>query len=50
MPIDPQHLHHFGYRPTVVYPKRPAKPLYTNLVKQCEDLGIEVRCAETWNE
>ena len=26
----------------VVYPKRPAKALYENLVRQCEDLGIEV--------
>lgn len=42
-PKSIQHLYHFGYRPTVVYPKRPARQLYTNLVKQCEDLGIEVR-------
>ena len=30
------------YSPTVIYPIRPAKPLYENLVRQCEDLGIEV--------
>jgi hypothetical protein len=31
------------YKPTVVYPKRTSKQLYTNLVQQCENLGIEVR-------
>ena len=40
--VAARHLLHFGYRPVVVYPKRPARPLYENLVKQCEDLGIEV--------
>ena len=37
-----RHLHHFGYRPTVVYPKETSKQLYTNLLTQCKDLGIEV--------
>lgn len=30
------------YSPSVVYPKRTSKQLYVNLVKQCEDLGIQV--------
>lgn len=40
--VAARHLYHFGNRPVVVYPKRPARPLFTNLVKQCEDLGIHV--------
>lgn len=37
-----RHLFHLGYCPVVVYPKRSNKPLFVNLVKQCEDLGVEV--------
>jgi hydroxyethylthiazole kinase-like uncharacterized protein yjeF len=40
--VAARHLRHFGYSPTVVYPKRSAGQLFTNLVKQCEDLGIPV--------
>jgi len=40
--VAARHLFHFGYRPVVVYPKRSSKPLFLNLVKQCEDLGVEV--------
>jgi NAD(P)H-hydrate epimerase len=29
-----------GYKPTVYYPKRPSKPLFENLVTQCEKMGI----------
>lgn len=35
-------IHSFfqGYRPTIFYPKHPNKPLFTNLVSQCEKLDI----------
>ena len=39
-----RHLKHFGYSPTVYYPKRNTKGdnlrLFGNLVKQLEDLDI----------
>jgi NAD(P)H-hydrate repair Nnr-like enzyme with NAD(P)H-hydrate epimerase domain len=35
-------LHHFGFEPTVVYPKQSKGVLFENLVKQCQDLGIAV--------
>ncbi|GAQ89473.1 putative pyridoxin (pyrodoxamine) 5'-phosphate oxidase [Klebsormidium nitens] len=33
-----RHLHHFGYAPTICYPKRTDKPLYKGLVTQLEAL------------
>ncbi|KAG0499411.1 hypothetical protein HPP92_003650 [Vanilla planifolia] len=36
-----RHLHHFGYKPFVCYPKRTAKPLYTGLVTQLEALSVK---------
>ena len=36
-----RHLLLFGYTPTVLYPKRPDRTLFINLVKQCEKMGIE---------
>ena len=41
--VAARHLHHFGYVPIVVYPKRPRSPLFANLVAQQEQLGIELR-------
>jgi len=38
--VAARHLWHFGYRPVVVYPKRPQKPLFVNLVAQMEALDI----------
>lgn len=32
--VAARHLHHFGYKPVVCYPKRTAKTLYTGLVTQ----------------
>ena len=29
-----------GYEPTILYPKRPNKPLFNNLTIQCEKMGI----------
>ena len=42
--VAARHLVHFGFSCTVVYPKRSSKqPHFTNLVKQCEDMGIIVQ-------
>ncbi|GJP56541.1 hypothetical protein CLOM_g15605 [Closterium sp. NIES-68] len=38
--VAARHLFHFGYRPTVCYPKRTPKPLYEGLVTQVESLGV----------
>ncbi|XP_051136685.1 pyridoxine/pyridoxamine 5'-phosphate oxidase 1, chloroplastic [Andrographis paniculata] len=38
--VAARHLHHFGYKPFVCYPKRTAKPLYDGLVTQLESLSI----------
>mmetsp|Transcript_17645 Transcript_17645/g.68495 ORF Transcript_17645/g.68495 Transcript_17645/m.68495 type:complete len:247 (+) Transcript_17645:67-807(+) len=40
--VAARHLSHFGYSPTVVYPKQPQKELYLSLVKQCRMLDIPV--------
>lgn len=37
-----RHLKLFGYEPFVFYPKRTDKPLYKNLLHQCERMDIEV--------
>ncbi|KAJ3673717.1 hypothetical protein LUZ60_005709 [Juncus effusus] len=38
--VAARHLSHFGYKPTICYPKRTQKPLYTGLVTQLESLEI----------
>lgn len=38
--VAARHLHHFGYKVSVCYPKRTEKPLYQGLVIQNESLGI----------
>ncbi|XP_021599912.1 pyridoxine/pyridoxamine 5'-phosphate oxidase 1, chloroplastic isoform X2 [Manihot esculenta] len=38
--VAARHLHHFGYKPFVCYPKRTAKPLFTGLVTQLESLAV----------
>ncbi|KAJ1658142.1 hypothetical protein IWQ61_002565 [Dispira simplex] len=38
--VAARHLHHFGYEPSIYYPKQPSKDLYTRLVKQCTNLRI----------
>ncbi|KAJ8273624.1 hypothetical protein GJAV_G00103730 [Gymnothorax javanicus] len=35
-----RHLKLFGYEPSIVYPKRPNKPLFQNLTVQCEKMDI----------
>ncbi|KAG4107797.1 YjeF N-terminal domain-like protein [Neocallimastix lanati (nom. inval.)] len=37
-----RHLHHFGYKPSVFYPKQPNKLLYQNLTKQLKNLEINM--------
>ncbi|XP_052134162.1 pyridoxine/pyridoxamine 5'-phosphate oxidase 1, chloroplastic isoform X3 [Oryza glaberrima] len=38
--VAARHLHHFGYKPSVCYPKRTPKPLYSGLCTQLESLTI----------
>ncbi|KAK2659865.1 hypothetical protein Ddye_006398 [Dipteronia dyeriana] len=38
--VAARHLHHFGYKPFVCYPKRTSKPLYSGLVTQLESLSV----------
>uniref|UniRef100_A0A2N9IEZ8 NAD(P)H-hydrate epimerase n=1 Tax=Fagus sylvatica TaxID=28930 RepID=A0A2N9IEZ8_FAGSY len=38
--VAARHLHHFGYKPFVCYPKRTPKPLYSGLVTQLESLLV----------
>ena len=38
--VAARHLHHFGYAPTLCYPRRTDKPLYNGLVTQLNSLGI----------
>lgn len=40
--VAARHLFHFGYAPTVVYPKMSSKQLFTNLITQCKQLNIPV--------
>jgi len=39
--VAARHLKLFGFHPIIYYPKRPAKPLYLNLTKQCECMEID---------
>lgn len=45
--VAARHLKHFGFKPSVVYPKKSKSSfqLFDNLVKQCNDLGIPVLSA-----
>lgn len=40
--VAARHLKHFGYDPTVVYPKQGKATIFSNLVKQCNDLSIPI--------
>ncbi|XP_047323650.1 pyridoxine/pyridoxamine 5'-phosphate oxidase 1, chloroplastic [Impatiens glandulifera] len=44
--VAARHLHHFGFKPYVCYPKRTPKPLYDGLVTQLESLSIPFLSAE----
>ncbi|KAI5467819.1 NAD(P)H-hydrate epimerase [Mariannaea sp. PMI_226] len=38
--VAARHLRHYGYQPTVFYPKRSKNELYQRLAKQLEDLDV----------
>ncbi|TPX32596.1 hypothetical protein SmJEL517_g04264 [Synchytrium microbalum] len=38
--VAARHLFHFGYKPTILYPKPTQKDIYIGLVKQCKNLDI----------
>ncbi|GAB4844933.1 Pyridoxine/pyridoxamine 5'-phosphate oxidase 1, chloroplastic [Ancistrocladus abbreviatus] len=38
--VAARHLYHFGYKPSICYPKHTPKPLYSGLVAQLESLSI----------
>jgi len=40
--VAARHLYHFGYEPTVVYPKASSKQLFLNLIEQVSQLNIPV--------
>ena len=40
--VAARHLHHFGYKPTILYPKAGKGELFTNLIQQVKDLNIPV--------
>ena len=40
--VAARHLVMFGYECVVVYPKRSSKTHFINLVKQCEDVGVDI--------
>ena len=40
--VAARHLRHFGYEPTIIYPKQNSKQLFSNLIKQCSDLEIPI--------
>ncbi|OUZ99768.1 YjeF N-terminal domain [Macleaya cordata] len=44
--VAARHLHHFGYKPFVCYPKRTPKALYSGLVTQLESLSIPFLAVE----
>ncbi|CAH9115081.1 unnamed protein product [Cuscuta epithymum] len=44
--VAARHLHHFGYKPIICYPKRTAKALYSGLVTQLETLSISFLSVE----
>ncbi|XP_022159026.1 pyridoxine/pyridoxamine 5'-phosphate oxidase 1, chloroplastic isoform X2 [Momordica charantia] len=38
--VAARHLFHFGYKPSICYPKQTPKPLYAGLVTQLESLSV----------
>lgn len=44
--VAARHLYHFGYKPSICYPKRTPKPLYNGLVTQIESLSVPFVSAE----
>ena len=40
--VAARHLSHFGYRPSILYPKPSSKSLFQGLVTQCKQLEIPI--------
>lgn len=40
--VAARHLKHFGFQPTIVYPKKGKTSLFTSLINQLKDLEVEV--------
>ncbi|KAI8979376.1 YjeF N-terminal domain-like protein [Mycotypha africana] len=40
--VAARHLHHFGFKPSLYYPKQPEKDLYQRLLLQCKNLDVPV--------
>ncbi|KAI9275993.1 apolipo protein A-I-binding protein-like protein [Sporodiniella umbellata] len=40
--VAARHLFHFGFKPTLYYPKQPEKDLYQRLLLQCRNLELPV--------
>ncbi|KAI7855403.1 YjeF N-terminal domain-containing protein [Circinella umbellata] len=40
--VAARHLFHFGYKPTLYYPKQPNKDLYQRLLTQCRNLNVPI--------
>lgn len=45
--VAARHLLHFGFKPTIIYPKPGKSDLFAKLLKQCDDLDIPI--GTTWN-
>ncbi|CAK9149008.1 unnamed protein product [Ilex paraguariensis] len=44
--VAARHLCHFGYKPSICYPKRTPKPLYSGLLIQVESLAVPLLSVE----
>eukprot|EP01080_Neovahlkampfia_damariscottae_P002257 gene2257-2431_t len=40
--VAARHLSHFGYQPTILYPKKTSNNLYLRLMSQCKNLQIPI--------
>ncbi|KAI9358039.1 YjeF N-terminal domain-containing protein [Pilaira anomala] len=40
--VAARHLYHFGFKPSLYYPKQPEKDLYQRLLVQCKNLSVPV--------
>ncbi|KAI9250357.1 YjeF N-terminal domain-like protein [Helicostylum pulchrum] len=40
--VAARHLYHFGFKPSLYYPKQPEKDLYQRLLTQCKNLSLPV--------
>ncbi|KAL8465295.1 hypothetical protein ACS0TY_034702 [Phlomoides rotata] len=48
--VAARHLHHFGYKPSIYFPKRTPKPVYEGLVTQLESLSVPFLSMENLSE